>query len=231
MSDTSFTSKALNTALPIISSVPANLVGAIATGISGVSGIWNYVVTPFNGGEGMPSTALNYVHSFNSGVRVYFDAVANATDYRLYRSGAGYTGYVLVDNSTSSPLIDTFTASGGYLTSVNTTNSESRALSSSPTKFYQVAAGRTLLKEALLANSYTDTLYFSLYVVPSGDAPCAGNVLFNAVSLETNETKILSLNTVLEQGDSIQAYATEIGMVPGFGCVSLKISGIEISDS
>lgn len=232
MADTSFTSKALNTALPTISSVPANLVGAIATGISGVSGIWNYMVTAFNGGEGLGSTPLNYVHAVNSGVRIYFDSVANATEYRLYRSGAGYTGYLLVDNSVASPLIDTFTTSGGYYLGVNTTASKSRALASSATKFYQAGAGaRTLLKEGVLSNSYSDVVYFNFHVVPSGETVNAGNVLFNNVSLEANETKILSLNTVLEAGDSIQAYATEIGFVPGYGCVSLKISGIEISDS
>ena len=232
MADTSFTSKALNTRVSQITDVPLNLVASASISSSGTSGSWTYRITPMNGGEGLPSSGINFIHTVNSGVSVAFSTVAGATDYHLYRSGAGYTGFMLVGRSNSSPILDTFTQSGKYLYPLqNTTNSESRALGTSPTTYYTSSGTRTLFKEAVLANSYSGTVTFDLYVVPSGDSPSPGNVLFYGVSLDANETKILSLNTVLDPGDTIQANANEIGYIPGWGVVSLKISGIEISDS
>jgi len=232
MADTSFTSKALNTAKAQISASPTNLVGSVAAGVAGTTGTWSYKITPFNGGEGLASSGISYVNSVASGVSIAFTTVAEATDYRLYRSGAGYTGYLLVANSQSSPIIDRFQNSGDYYGAVNTTASKSRSLGSKASSFYEVGAGtRMLFKEAVLSNSHTDTVTFNLYVVPSGESSSIGNRLFSSVSLDAYETKVLSLNTVLEAGDSIQANASEIGYSTGFGVVSLKISGIEISDS
>jgi hypothetical protein len=236
MADTSFTSKGLNTALAALDA-PTNLIGSVLSGVSGTSGAYSYIVTAFNGGESIGSSGLSYTNTANTGVRIDFSAVAGATDYRLYRSGAGYTGYLLVANSQSGQpfLRDTFstTVSGyqGWYLGADTSAKESRALGSRATKFYQVTNGRTLFKEAVLSNGHDAAVNFDLYVVPSGESPVHGNRLFNGVSLDVAETKILSLNTVLEQGDAVYAKASEIGYIPGYGVVSLKISGIEISDT
>jgi len=235
MADTSFTSKALNTPLPQITDAPLNLI-ASNYHVSGTSGVWNYIMTAMNGGETLASSGIAFTNTVNSGVNVSFTTVADATDYRLYRSGAGYTGYLLVGNSISgSPIRDSFNttiaALQNYYIGQNTTAFESRYLGSKATKIYQANGVRTLFKEAVLANNHYDVLLFSLYVVPSGESPCAGNRIFNNVSLDINETKILSLNTVLEGGDAIYAQSSDIGYIPGYGAVSLKISGIEISDN
>lgn len=235
MSDTSFTSKGLNTALAALTA-PTNLVGSTAAGVSGVAGTFNYLVTAFNGGESIASTGIVYVNGSATGVSIAFTTVANATDYRLYRSGAGSTGWFLAGNShDNSPLIDRFSSAisgaSGYYLGFGTSTFESRGLGSKPTKFYQASGLRTLFKEAVLSNNHYDATSFSLYVVPSGESAAAGNSLFTNVSLDVAETKILSLNTVLEDGDSIWAKTTEIGYIPGYSAVSLKISGIEISDS
>jgi hypothetical protein len=236
MADTSFTSKGLNTALTALIA-PTNLIASVAAGVSGVSGTYSYIVTAFNGGESIASSGITYANTAHTGVSVAFTAVAGATDYRLYRSGVGATGYLLVANSASgqSPLRDTFssTISGyqGFYVGADTSAKESRAIGSRATAFYTVSAGRTLLKEAVLSNGHDAAVTFDFHVVPSGNSVSHGNKLFSAVSLDAAETKILSLNTVLEEGDSIQAKASEIGYIPGYGCVSLKISGIEISDS
>src|SRR6478609_10449507 len=181
MSDTSFTSKALNTPLPQITDTPLNLVASNYP-VSGVAGTWNYMITAMNGGEALGSTGIAFVSAVASGVSIAFTPVVGATDYRLYRSGAGYTGYLLVGNSlTGSPILDAFnsTISGlqQYYLGVNTTASESRSLGSKATKFYQANAVRTLFKEAVVANGHTDILNFSLFVVPSGESPNAGNRL------------------------------------------------------
>lgn len=236
MADTSFTSKGLNTALSALIA-PTNLIGSVAAGVSGVSGTYSYIVTAFNGGESVASSGISYANTAHTGVSVAFSAVAGATDYRLYRSGAGYTGYLLVANSQSgqNTLVDRFSSTisgyGGYYLGSDTSAKESRALGSRPTQFYACSAGRTLFKEAVLSNGHDAAVTFDLFVVPSGDAAAHGNRMFATVSLDAAETKILSLNTVLEEGDSIHAKASEIGYIPGYGCVSIKISGIEISDS
>ncbi len=235
MSDTSFTSRALNTALAALSA-PINLIPSTSPGVSGVAGTFTYIVTAFNGGESVASTGYSYVNGSATGVNIAFTAVSNATDYRLYRSGAGYTGYLLVArNGSGSPLVDNFSATvsglGGYYLGFDTSAYVSRALGSKPTKFYQPSGVRTLFKEAVLSNGYNDTVNFTLYVVPSGEQPSQGNTLFNNVSLDIAETKILSLNTVIPDGGSIWAKASEIGYIPGYGVVTLKISGIEISDT
>lgn len=237
MSDTSFTSKGLNTALFPALAAPTNLIGStILPGVTGVSGTYSYIVTAFNGGESIASSGITYVNAINSGVNIAFTPVAGATDYRLWRSGSNYTGYLLVGkNSSGTPLQDAFSAtiSGyqGYYLGFDTTVLESRGLGSKVTKFYQASGVRTLFKEAVLSNNHDNVVSFSLYVVPSGENPAAGNSMFTNVSLDVAETKILSLNTVVEPGDAIWAKASEIGYIPGYGCVSLKISGIEISDS
>ena len=235
MSDTSFTSKSLNTSLAALSA-PSNILNSVPSACVGVAGTYSYLITSFNGGESIGSSGITYVNPSNTGVRFDFSAVAGATDYRLYRSGVGNTGHILVANSSAGRpfVIDTFSqAISGYganYLGADTSSTESRALGTSPTRFYSVTAGRTLFKEAVLANGHDSIVLFDLYVVPSGEAPCHGNRLFAGVSLDVNETKILSLNTVLEQGDAIYAKSYEAGYIPGYGCISLKISGIEISD-
>lgn len=235
MSDTSFTSKGLNTSLPVLSA-PSSISAITLAGFSGVAGTYSYLVTAFNGGESIGSSGISYVNASNTGIRFDFPPVEGATDYRLYRSGVGATGYLLVANSVSGQplLMDTFSVLvsgyGAYYLGYGTSSYESRSLGTNVTKFYTAGAGRTLFKEAVLSNGHDATTFFDLYIVPSGETPCHGNRLFAGVSLDMNETKILSLNTVLEQGDSIYAKASDIGYIPGYGCVSLKISGIEISD-
>ncbi len=235
MSDTSFTSKGLNTALAALSS-PTNLVASVSPGVSGVSGTYSYIVTAFNGGEGIASSGITYANTAHTGVNIAFTTVANATDYRLYRSGAGYTGYLLVArNGSGTPITDNFSSivSGfsGYYLGSDTSAFESRAMGSKPTRFYVASGVRTLFKEAVVSNGHNDIVNFTLYVTPSGEPASQGNTLFNAVSLDVSETKILSLNTVLEPGDAIWAKASEIGYIPGYGVVAIKISGIEISDT
>lgn len=235
MSDSSFLSKALNTAVASISA-PTSLSASVYTGATGVAGTYSYIITAMNGGESTSSTGISYVNAVNSGVAISFSPSANASSYRIYRSGVGATGYLLVGNGYSSSVIyDTFNSTisgyGAYYLGQNTSNKESRALSTSPSPYYTATSTRTLFKEAVLSNNSSDVVTFSLYVTPSGETPSAGNRLFSNVSLDSYETKILSLNTVLDSGDSIYAQASDMGYIPGFGVVSLKISGIEISDN
>lgn len=232
MADSTFTSRSLNTALSSLSA-PTNLVASVAS-VSGTSGTWSYLVTAFNGGESLGSTGITYLNTAHTGVSVAFTTVSDATDYRLYRSGANSTGYYLVGNSSgTSPILDNFntTISGysGYYLGVNTSAFKSRGLGSKPTVFYTAPAGRTLLKEILCSNTERFTVTFGLYVSPSGESNAAGNAMFNGVSLETAETKIISANTVLEGGDKIWAVTNNPGYIPGYSSVAIKISGIEIT--
>jgi hypothetical protein len=235
MADTSFTSKGLNTALSALNA-PTNLVASVAGELAGTSGIWSYIVTAFNGGESVASTGITFTNSAHTGVQVAFTTVANATDYRLYRSGQGFTGYQLVANVASgSPVIDTFnsTVSGysGFYLGSDTSAFESRAMGSKVTRYYVAPAEtKTLLKEVVVSNGHGAAVTFDLHVTPSGESAAHGNRIMTTVSLDSAETKILSLNTVLETGDGIWAKCSEIGYIPGYGSVSIKISGIEISE-
>lgn len=236
MSDSLFTSKSLNTAVQQVTGTVSNLIPSSNTTISGKVGTWSYIITALNGGEGVSSSGISYVNASNYGVDVSFTTISGINDYRLYRSGVGYTGYLLASNSASgSPITDSFdlTISGysRYYNGVNTTSLKSRGLSTIPTMFYTSSGNKTLFKEAILTNNSEYTIGFYVYSVPSGENPSAGNCIFSNVSLEPSESKILSLNTVLENGDSIYAKSTDVGYIPGYCAVSFKISGIEISNT
>lgn len=235
--DVTFSSKSLNQPLaalgvPVIVSVLAadELLGPDA-------GDYKYMVTAFNGGESVPTAQTSdFAANGTNGVIVTVEPVIGATHFRLYRSkidGVGPFDLVVqvealpVDNT---PIIDTGEIIIGQPpVEAGTSNLKSRSMTTSPTKFYECPlANKCLVKEILVSSNNETVTSFSIFFAPDGESPSYGNTLFHEVTIEQNETKILSLNTVLEEGDSIWAAATETGSVIGFGVVNVKISGIEI---
>lgn len=230
MPDSEFTSKALVQA-PAEIAAPSAGINTYNTGtaFAALSGPYAYKLTSMNGGESTASSEF-YHTAIGSGVAVYFTEIAGATDYRLYRAVSGQSDFVFVANASGSPIVDIGTYSGHAPPTGNTTATKSRGMGTSPTVFYEVTGDyRVLVKEILVSSTNEDDVTYNLYFVPNGESPAYGNAIFNTSTLQQNEFHILSLNTVLEQGDSIQARASDMGSVRGYGVVTLKISGIVIT--
>lgn len=94
------------------------------------------------------------------------------------------------------------------------------ALSATPstTLYTAPASTKAIVKEILLCNTDSVALTVTLYL--NGSA--AGNALLSALSLAAGETKIISLSTVLETGQTIKGGASASGVV------ACTISGVEV---
>lgn len=91
---------------------------------------------------------------------------------------------------------------------------------------FYTATSKTLVKEMLVTNTATGTCYYDIFFVPSGQSVSDQFAYFHNSEILQNETHILSLNTVLAQGDFISAGV--LSTPPSGGYVNLKISGIQI---
>lgn len=234
MADSTYTTKYLNASYATEIHPPTG--GFSATSVyvaapSGFTGFYAYKVTACNGGETSGNANPIHIKGIASGIDVYFSLVDGASDYKLYRAESGNTNYRVVNYGTGSPIRDLGVFSGGFIPTTNNTNQVKHTIGSSGVKLYQVGASkRTLLKEIIATNGDVVDNAFSIYMVDNGDSPSYANKIFDNIVLEPNESKILSLNSVLETGDKIYAAAEHVGYVPGYGAVKIRIAGIEITD-
>lgn len=81
---------------------------------------------------------------------------------------------------------------------------------------------KSIVKSIFTANTFNGPIAFSLYLVPSGDAPGQGNRIFGDVLLLENTSKTTETTLVLNAGDQIWGSANVSGGV------SIMISGVEI---
>lgn len=228
MADEIFTSTSLNTAQAPLSN--PSITGGNDTGNTEASiiGSYEYKVTAFNGGETTGSASF-YYNANGETVSIGFSLISGATDYRLYRGNSGSALLHLVANGTGQPLIDNGSISGGYIPTEDTSDAQVRSLGTLPSEHYVTPlATNTLFKEMLMNNNSDDIVSVSVYLVPTGEDPTIGNAIVYLDTLDSFETKIWSLNTVLPAGTRVMAKCDDIGTKSGWGSVSFRISGIEI---
>jgi len=228
MPDESFTSKCLNTAAAALANPAISGSNNTATVKPAVTGSYVYRVTAFNGGE-TTGSADHYHFAQGKSVSVGFDLISGATNYRLYRSNTSGGNFFLVANGTGQPLVDDGSISGSFINDQDTSSFTVRTLGTLKGDYYTVpAATRTLLKEILVNNNSESAKTFSVYLVPENESAGIGNAIIYNDSLDTLETKIWSLNTVLPAGTKIVGNCDDIGLKSGWGSVSFRVSGIEI---
>lgn len=233
MADDTFTTLYLNDPHPEINT-PDNLIPSSdpTQSVAAISGQnFHYKVSALNGGETVPSTGVVQTGS-GVAISIAFDEVSGATDYRLYRSGIGYSGFLLVQQGQHSPLVDNASISGGLAPTVNTTSYKSRPMGTQDSTYYTSPDSiRTLVKDVIVSNSHDATIQFHINAVPNGETGNLGNSIFYSVSLAAKETKLLEMNAVLNANDYLTARSTALGEHPGFGDISIKINGVQITDA
>jgi len=91
---------------------------------------------------------------------------------------------------------------------------------------YQVPATvlTSTVKQLVVCNTDTVVRTFYYAVTTTTGAPSVAQTLFNAVSLQANESKVFGLTDVVPSGYYIQAKVGEAG---GGDLVSLTVSGME----
>lgn len=89
------------------------------------------------------------------------------------------------------------------------------ALTAASVDYYTVPASTTaIVKELIFCNTDTVSRTFTVYVTPtSGTTPAAQYAVFNAVTIQPNETKIFGLTSVLPAGYTVKALASSAGVV------------------
>lgn len=93
-------------------------------------------------------------------------------------------------------------------------------MATSATNIYTTPSSTTtIVKQIMLCNTDTVARTATLHVAAAGSA-AAGNMIFKAISLDSNETVILNLSLVLAAGNIISGLATATA-------VTITISGIE----
>lgn len=97
------------------------------------------------------------------------------------------------------------------------------------------AATKVRLREVILMNDNTTLQVVNFHIIPSGSTALLENKLFNAsapygLTLQPAETKILSLDQILEAGESI-AIGSDVLAADGSGNnkVSCRGSGLEVT--
>lgn len=96
------------------------------------------------------------------------------------------------------------------------------AMATSATDIYTTPSSpstTTIVKQIMLCNTDTVARTATLHVAAAGSA-AAGNTIFKAISLDSNETAIFNLSLVLAAGEKISGLATAT-------TVTITISGIE----
>ena len=91
---------------------------------------------------------------------------------------------------------------------------------------YQVPATvlTSTVKQLVVCNTDTVVRTFYYAVTTTTGAPSVAQTLFNAVSLQANESKVFGLTDVVPSGSYIQVKAGEAG---GGDLVSITVSGME----
>jgi hypothetical protein len=91
---------------------------------------------------------------------------------------------------------------------------------------YQVPAAvlSSTAKQLIVCNTDTVIRTFYYAVTATTGAPSVAQTLFNAVTLQVNESKVFGLTDVMPAGYYIQCKAGEAG---GGNLVSLSVSGME----
>lgn len=79
-------------------------------------------------------------------------------------------------------------------------------------------------KQLIVCNTDTVVRTFYYAVTPTTGAPTVAQTMFNAVSLQANESKVFGLTDVMPSGYYIQVKAGEAG---GGDIVSMTVSGME----
>ena len=80
------------------------------------------------------------------------------------------------------------------------------------------------VKQLIVCNTDTVVRTFFYAVTTTTGAPSVAQTMFNAVSLQANESKVFGLTDVMAPGSYIQVKAGEAG---GGNLVSLTVSGME----
>lgn len=91
------------------------------------------------------------------------------------------------------------------------------------TEYTVPAATTTILKEIILCNTDTVVRTVTVNIIASAGSAGVLNTILNAVSIQPNETKFLSLSRVMPTGTFIQAVASSAAVV------SFCASGVEIT--
>jgi len=95
------------------------------------------------------------------------------------------------------------------------------ALSAALATIYTAAAS-TIIKELIVCNTTTTVKTVRIHVVPpAGTATIANAIVYN-LSVNPNETKVISLSTIMATGATIRASASAVNSV------GVTISGVEI---
>ncbi len=91
---------------------------------------------------------------------------------------------------------------------------------------YQVPAAvlSATAKQLIVCNTDTVVRTFYYAVTASTGAPTVAQTVFNAVSLQVNESKVFGLTDVMPSGYYLQVKAGEAG---GGNLVSMTVSGME----
>ena len=91
---------------------------------------------------------------------------------------------------------------------------------------YQVPAAvlSSTVKQLIVCNTDTVIRTFYYAVTATTGAPTVAQTMFNAVTLQVNESKVFGLTDVVPSGYYIQAKAGEAG---GGNLVSITVSGME----
>lgn len=77
-------------------------------------------------------------------------------------------------------------------------------LTDTPQEMYSVQNQfYVIIKEILICNTDTVDRTYTMNIVPSGDSVSIDNKFISEANIQASETKIISLSTILEQGDKI----------------------------
>jgi len=89
--------------------------------------------------------------------------------------------------------------------------------------YYTVATTNGILKDVVVVNSSTTSQTIRLHVVPSGGTAGVANAILYDAELLPNETKVINLSLILNNGDTIQASASTANVV------GVTISGVDVA--
>ena len=99
--------------------------------------------------------------------------------------------------------------------------SQTALTATSTTLLYTVPAStKTVLKEIVLCNTDTVARTVTIY---AGTGTATANIIINALTVNPNETKFVTLSTVLNATDIISGGASTVAVV------SCTISGVEVT--
>ena len=89
--------------------------------------------------------------------------------------------------------------------------------------YYTVTAANAILKDIVISNSSASSVTIRIHIVPSGGTNSVANAIVYNLSLLPNDTQILNLSLVLNNGDTIQARASVSNVV------GVTMSGVTVA--